>query len=76
MSYQNVKFDMEQLRTWVRGLRNECSRIMEEELLMMKKKNDEDEGQGDQTPNIPWDKMSDNPSETRPGYHFMTHNAA
>lgn len=73
VSYQNVKFDMEQLRTWVRGLKNECSRIMEEELLMMK---DEEGGQGDQPPAIPWEKMSDNPSETRPGYHFMTHNAA
>jgi len=66
VSYQDVKFSMGQFRSWVQGLTNECRRIMMRELMLSV-----DEAGDGEIPVIPWDRLHDNPSESKPGYCFL-----
>lgn len=50
----------------------ECRRTLVEDVLLLPL---EQLGESDRVPEIPWTQMSDNPSESRPGSHFMEHNA-
>lgn len=68
VSYQNVKFHMGQFRSWVQGLTNECRRVMTSALMLSAA----EAGEAD-IPVIPWDRLNDNPSESRSGYCFLDH---
>lgn len=67
LSYRNVKFSMDQFRSWVHGLLGELRRVLREELLLLE--------EGEEVPVIPWDQMTGNPSEKQDGFSFMTVNA-
>jgi superfamily II DNA helicase RecQ len=68
--YQQIRFNMAEVRTMICGLVSEAREVLYKELMMV----DMDaQGQVDATqiPSIDWDTMVDNPSESRVGWSFL-----
>ena len=67
--YQQIRFDMAEVRTMIRGLVGEARDVLYKELMMVDM---DSQGQVDatQVPGIDWDTMVDNPSESRVGWSF------
>jgi hypothetical protein len=67
--YQQIRFNMEQLRGMVHGLVEEARRDLME-LLMLKMNREGEVGVG-KLPPIDWERLSDNASEDRIGWSFL-----
>lgn len=67
--YQQIRFNMEQLRGMVHGLVEESRRDLME--LLMLKMNAEGEVRAGELPPIDWEKLSDNASEEKIGWSFL-----
>ena len=70
MLYQQIRFDMSQVRSMVHGLVEEARDVLFTKLM---KVDMDAERQVDpqQVPPIHWDSMVDNPSESRVGWSFL-----
>ncbi|KFZ17941.1 hypothetical protein V501_01471, partial [Pseudogymnoascus sp. VKM F-4519 (FW-2642)] len=68
--YQQIRFDMAEVKTMMRGLVDEARAVLYKELMMV---DVDSQGQVDatQVPGIDWDMMVDNPSENRVGWSFL-----
>ena len=68
--YQQIRFNMAEVRTMIRGLVGEARDVLYKELIMV---DVDSQGQVDatQVPGIDWDTMVDNPSENRVGWSFL-----
>ena len=68
--YQQIRFNMAEVRTMIRGLIGEARDVLYKELMMV---DVDSQGQVDatQVPGIDWDTMVDNPSENRVGWSFL-----
>jgi hypothetical protein len=67
--YQQIRFNMEQLRGMVQGLVEEARRDLMG--LLMLRMNAEGEVKAGQLPPIDWERLSDNASEERIGWSFL-----
>ena len=67
--YQQIRFNMEQLRGMVHGMVEEARRDLME--LLMLPINAEGEVEAGQLPAIDWERLSDNASEERIGWSFL-----
>jgi hypothetical protein len=68
--YQNIQFNMQQVRSMVDGLVAETRRILIEDLLMLRL-DEHGEVQGEQLPPIDWANSVDNPTESKIGWSFL-----
>jgi hypothetical protein len=68
--YQQIRFNMAEVRTMVHGLVDEARAVLYQELMMVDVSS---QGTADatQVPGIDWDTMVDNPSENRVGWSFL-----
>ena len=68
--YQQIRFNMAEVRTMMRGLVGEARDVLYKELMMV---DVDSQGHVDatQVPGIDWDTMVDNPSESRVGWSFL-----
>jgi len=68
--YQQIRFNMAEVRTMVHGLVDEARAVLYKELMMVDVSS---QGTVDatQVPGIDWDTMVDNPSENRVGWSFL-----
>src|SRR6187402_354744 len=69
ISYQKIKFNMNQLRDIVHGLIDEARRDLIE--LIMLEVNEQGEVDEKQVPPIHWDKLEDDCSEEQVGWSFL-----
>ena len=68
--YPGMRFSMTQFRSMVHGLVSEAREILFKELMMVRMGADQDVDM-QQVPPIHWDKLVDQPSETRMGWSFL-----
>jgi superfamily II DNA helicase RecQ len=68
--YQQIRFNMAEVRTMIHGVVSEARAVLYQELMMV---DVDSQGQVDaaQVPGINWDTMADNPSENRVGWSFL-----
>jgi hypothetical protein len=68
--YQQIRFNMAEVRAMIHGVISEARAVLYEELMMV---DVDSQGQVDvtQVPGIDWDTMVDNPSENRVGWSFL-----
>src|SRR5271170_4324576 len=67
--YQNIRFNMEQLRGMMHGLVEETRRDLIQ--LLMLRMNAEGEVEEGQLPPIDWERLNDNASEEKVGWSFL-----
>ncbi|KAG9241064.1 hypothetical protein BJ878DRAFT_428921, partial [Calycina marina] len=68
--YQQIRFDMSEVRTLIHGLVKEAREVLYKDLLLV---DQDSQGHVDptQVPGIDWDTIVDNPSESRVGWSFL-----